>query len=303
MGFSYQDLQAKLQDNAYLKYLLQNKLIEFKNLECLSNSHISIYSGKGPSNDLHLGHLFLLKIIKEIKETIGASLTYMISDDEKYFNGTLTESAVVTITSLILTHFKDVEILQNTKDIGTLYPFALPFIKFFKINRISSLLGVKPNDNLGKLFYAPIQCSVVNYLHNSDKSVLIITGKDQIPYFREMDRFLNSIGKSVSYLYITDFPNLHLTSKMSSSSPKTAIFYNDFYLTQKINSAKTGSPLTLQEHKLNGVKITEDFFYYLTLYFNLNLKQNDYFSGKISAAEFKSSISTYLKLNFKNLIS
>lgn len=188
----------KLLQSQYLHTLFKNDLISFENLEILKDKNISIYTGKGPSNELHLGHLFLLKITQEVKRILNAKLYYMISDDQKYLNNTLSTKAITNITNHIESQFKDVGILQNTKNIDILYTFALPFVKFFKIGRIKSLLGLKNSDNIGKIFFIPIQCSVINYLHSLNQAVIIITGRDQEPYFKEMNRYLKSENRQVA---------------------------------------------------------------------------------------------------------
>ncbi len=237
----------------------------------------AIVSGRGPSNDLHFGHLVVFKLIKYLQKKYDCHYFIPFSDDEKYvFNkvndlGSTYKVAIENAIDIFSIGF-DPEKTHgyiSSKD-HKIYELALKFSTNLTYNTIKSAFGFEGDENPGAIFYSCIQAAhILQPTVDFNLPVVVPIGLDQDVYIR-LTRDIAGKRKinAPASLYTTYLKGL-TGGPMSSSIPETCIYLRDTkeQIREKVMSAFTGGRTTIKEQReLGGVPeicTVYDWFKYL----------------------------------------
>lgn len=243
----------------------------------------ALYTGRGPSAGIHLGHMVPWFVVKWLQDKFHAPLWFQITDDEKYLFrdfDKLEDSKVVAydnILDIIAMGFdpKLTKIFIDTEYIHHLYPLAVEIAKRITFSTAKAVFGFDESYNIGQIFYTAIQsvpCFLPTIEAGRKVPVLIPSGIDQDPHFRVTRDIAERLGYyKPAGLYSKLLPGLQgLNSRMSSSKPETAIFATDTDTDarKKIGNAFTGGRATVEEQRRLGANpyICSVFAYYQYLF-------------------------------------
>ncbi|QKF94558.1 tryptophanyl-tRNA synthetase [Fadolivirus algeromassiliense] len=279
---------------------------------------IFIYTGRGPSNTMHLGHSIPFIMTKWLQDIFNAIVVIQIADDEKYYFKDMQFKDVYDLgfenaKDIIAFGFNpDKTFIFSNRDYATkidVHNFICELMKVTHINHITPVFGIKPDMPIGCLvwplyqiaaafsqFYKPI-------FGSNQTRCVVVYSVDQDPYFRSSRDIAVKINSYKPCSVIGQFlPALEGTGKMSSTQkeedknkPITTIFLNDDSKTifDKIKKhAFSGGKETLKEHREKGADLDVDISYAYLQYFEEDdekLKQiaNDYGTGKMLTSEIK----------------
>jgi tryptophanyl-tRNA synthetase len=243
----------------------------------------ALYTGRGPSSGIHLGHMVPWIFTKWLQDKFRAPLWFQVTDDEKYLFRDfekLEDSRTIAydnILDIIAIGFdpKLTKIFIDTEYIRHLYPMAVQIAKRVTFSTAKAVFGFDESYNIGQIFYTAMQ-SVPCFLPSVDAGrnvpVLIPCGIDQDPHFRVTRDVAERLGYyKPAGLYSKLMPGLQgLESKMSTSQPETAIFATDTEkpIRKKVSNAFTGGRATVEEQRKLGANpyICSVFAYYTYLF-------------------------------------
>jgi tryptophanyl-tRNA synthetase len=239
-----------------------------------------LYTGRGPSGPVHIGHLVPWIFTKNLQEAFDTRLYFQMTDDEKFV---VDDQAVLTDTTnlayenaldLIALGFQpeDTYIIYDVKDIDLLYDIALEVAKRITYSTARSTFGFQDSTNLGWIFYPAVQavpCFLHKKLTGENVPALIPAAIDQDPYWRITRDIATRIGYyKPAQIHNRFLPGLGVGGKMSASEPETAIFTTDppEIVKRKVWKAFTGGKGTVAEQKRLGAEpdvctIFQYFFY------------------------------------------
>jgi tryptophanyl-tRNA synthetase len=309
-----EELKEKLRQKTKLKklhrFFRRNFIFSHRDLDKIidniDKNNFFIYTGRGPSGNMHIGHLISFITAKWFQDEFNCNVYIMISDDEKYV--VKKHMSLEDIKKQTQKDFEDIAAIgfntektfmfSNTEFIKQLYPYALKFGKKINYSIAKAVFGFNNETNIGHIFYPSIQIIPTVF---ENKYCLIPAGIDQDPYWR----IQRDIAKKLGYKKIVAVHNKLLIplqgneGKMSSSNEKTAIYLTDTpkEVKNKINKyAFSGGRPTLEEHKKLGGNPDIDVAYnWLEVLFEEDDNKikdiyNNYKSGKMTTGEIK----TYL---------
>jgi tryptophanyl-tRNA synthetase len=268
-----------------------------------------LYTGRGPSDHTHIGHLVPWVFTKWLQDKFHAKLIFQLTDDEKFlFNENLdTEKthslALDNALDIVALGFdpKLTEIMIDTDRSGLLYPQAIKIAKKITFSTVKATFGFDLSANIGMIFYTSIQAvpaMIESVRAGRNIPCLIPYGIDQDPHFRIARDVLPRLGflKPASIMSIFIPPLSGVEGKMSSSDPNSAIFVTDSaaVVRKKINKyAFSGGRTSVEEHrKLGGNTDIDVSYQWLRIMFepdDAKLKKihDDYTSGSLLSGEMK----------------
>ena len=269
-----------------------------------------LYTGRGPSDHTHIGHLVPWIFTKWLQDKFHAKLIFQLTDDEKFlFNENLdldkTHSlALDNALDIVALGFdpKLTEIIIDTDRSSMLYPQAIKIAKKITFSTVKATFGFDTSANIGMIFYTSIQAvpaMIESVRAGRNIPCLIPYGIDQDPHFRIARDVLPRLGylKPASIMSIFIPPLSGVDGKMSSSDPNNAIFVTDSesVVRKKINKyAFSGGRTSVEEHrKLGGNPDIDVSYQWLKIMFepdDAKLKKihDDYISGSLLSGEMKS---------------
>ena len=285
-----------------------------------------LYTGRGPSGPVHLGHIVTWEFTKWLQSSFDVPLLFQITDDEKFLFSekfkNLSETKTIAydnILDIIAIGFdpKKTKIMIDSDNSKTLYNAAIPIAKKITFSTVKSSFGFTNSNNIGEIFYTAIQAvpSIIESIwQNKNIPCLIPHAIDQDPHFRVARDVLPKLGyyKPAS-IQNSFFPDLtgH-DGKMSSSNADTAIYMSDTpkMVKSKINKyAFSGGQDTLELHrKLGGDPSVDISFQWLYQFFEsddnkIKKIEENYISGELLSGELKAilieKINQYLE-NHRN---
>ena len=227
-----------------------------------------LYTGRGPSGHIHIGHLITWIFTKYLQDVFGAKLYFQMTDDEKFlFNENLTledtlKAAYENALDVIALGFdpKKTKIVVDTECIHTLYPIALKVSKKVNFSTTKAVFGFDNSTNIGSIFYTSIQAApafLESELEKHNVPCLIPCGIDQDAHFRVARDVAPLLGYyKPALIHNKMFPSLMGSDKMSSSQPGATIFTTDppKVVRKKIMNAFTGGAVSVEEQKKSGGK-------------------------------------------------
>ena len=276
-----------------------------KILECIEKKKPFInLTGIASSGAYHLGHKENIDMFKFFKEQ-GAKNLFAVSDIDAYCSrGKIQTSqeakkfAVENIADALALGLEEEDIYVQSRKPASYYSLAFEISKKITTSTNNAIYG---EIDLGKisanlLQYADILHGQLPGFFGKMPSITGI-GLDQDPHarsVRDVAKRLPYNFEMPSFLYFKFQSGLMEGTKMSSSSPDTAIFLNDSAkeIERKIQKAFTGGRNTLEEHRRLGGVLEVDKVYELLLFHypdSRELKRiaDDFSSGKMLSRELK----------------
>ena len=225
-----------------------------------------LYTGRGPSGPVHIGHLAPWIFTKYLQDKFDAKLYFQMTDDEKFLHNddfTLKEPqqwAYENALDIIALGFdpKKTRIIVDTKDMGAMYKLALRIAKHMNFSTVRAAFGFQESTNIGMLFYPAVQAApafIESDLVGHNVPCLIPAAIDQDPYWRVTRDVAPKLGYyKPAQIHCRFVPGLGRGGKMSASMPETSIFTVDSpqVAAKKVMAAFTGGRATVDEQRKLG---------------------------------------------------
>lgn len=260
-----------------------------------------IYTGRGPSSRMHIGHLLPFMFAKWLQEKFKVNFYVEITDDEKFLVKNLGIEEVKkysyeNILDIIALGFDQDRtfIFQDMEYIRNMYPLALKISKRINFSTAKAVFGFTNQSNIGIISFPSLEIAPTFF---EEKPCLIPAAVDQDPYWRLQRDVAQSLGKEKSIQIYNMFlpPLTGVTGKMSASQPESAVYLDDTEkeVEKKIKNAFSGGQPTIELHrKLGGNPDIDVPFLWLKYLFEPDDKklkkiEEDYRSGKLLTGELK----------------
>jgi len=241
-----------------------------------------LYTGRGPSGPVHIGHLVPWIFTKHLQDKFGTRLYFQMTDDEKFMveDELKLEQAknfgYENALDLIALGFKPEKtfIIFDVEDIDLLYDIALEVAKRITYSTAKATFGFQDSTNIGWIFWPAIQavpCFIHKKLTGENVPALIPAAIDQDPHWRVTRDIAQKLGYyKPAQIHCRFLPGLGVGGKMSASEPETSIFTTDSpeVVKRKIWNAFTGGKGTAAEQRKTGAdpNICTIFQYFLYLF-------------------------------------
>ena len=274
-----------------------------------NGEHFYLYTGRGPSGFIHLGHLLPWLFTKYLQDKFGAKLLFQITDDEKFlYNLGATKETISKYTSenildIIAIGFNPdlTRIIIDTKHIHHLYPIATEIARKITFSTAKAVFGFTNSTNIGMIGFPSIQaapCFLPSIIEKTPTPVLIPAAIDQDPYWRITRDIATKLGfYKPAQIHSKFLPSLSKDSKMSSSRPETAILTTDEpeIVEKKVLSSFTGGQATISlQKKLGGNADICPVYDYLKYFFDDEKESLERYirckSGNLLCGECKSDL-------------
>lgn len=268
-----------------------------------------LYTGRGPSGPVHIGHLIPWMFTKHLQDKFNAKLYFQMTDDEKFLYhdefalSTTQEWAYENALDLIALGFdaKKTRIILDSKSMSVLYNLAIQIAKHMNFSTVRAVFGFQESTNIGMIFFPAIQAApafLESYLEGHNVPCLIPAAIDQDPYWRLTRDVAPKLGYyKPAQIHCRFVPGLGRGGKMSASMPETSIFTIDSPETvkKKVSSAFTGGRATIEEQRRLGANpdICSVFSYNYFLFMNDGEIENlrkECQGGKIMCGECKENL-------------
>jgi len=263
-----------------------------------------LYTGRGPSKSMHIGHLVPLIFTKWLQDTFKCNLYIEVTDDEKFLyrrEYTWKEVQQYTgenILDIIAVGFDPDRtfIFKDSEYVKNVYPLLMRTARKITGSTVKAVFGFDDSTNIGMSFYPAYQAIPTFF---EKRRCLIPAAIDQDPYWRVQRDIAEGMGfQKTAAIHSKFLPPLQgITGKMSSSAgQETAILLTDDEKTvkNKINKyAFSGGQATVEEHrKLGGNPDIDVPYQWLDILFepsDAKMKQinDDYRAGKLLTGELK----------------
>jgi tryptophanyl-tRNA synthetase len=241
-----------------------------------------LYTGRGPSGPVHIGHLVPWIFTRHLQEKFGVRLYFQMTDDEKFLvddEASLAETrkyAYENALDLIAVGFKpeDTFIIYDVEDMDLLYDVTLEVAKRITYSTARATFGFQESTNIGWVFWPAIQaapCFIHKKLTGENAPALIPAAIDQDPYWRVTRDIAQKLGYyKPAQIHCRFLPGLGAGGKMSASMPETSIFTMDQpeVVKKKVWNAFTGGKGTAAEQRKTGgdPNVCSIFQYYFYLF-------------------------------------
>jgi len=282
----------------------RNVVFAHRDFEKALEKGFFLYTGRGPSGPMHIGHIIPFYLTKWLQEKFKVNVYIELTDDEKFlepkrklsFEETQkwTEENILDIISVGFDPdrtfiFKDTEYIRN------MYPLALKVAKVINFSTVRAIFGFTNQTSIGMIFFPTLQIVPTFF---EDKICLVPSSIDQDPYFRLQRDVAERLHRQrCATIYHKLLPGLlGIDCKMSSSKPETCVYLDEGEesIREKIYKyAFSGGQPTLELHrKLGGNPEIDVCFQWLYLFFEDDDKrieeiEEEYRSGRMSTGELK----------------
>jgi tryptophanyl-tRNA synthetase len=293
-----------------LHYFFSHRDLDFILRKVESGEKIYLYTGRGPSGMVHMGHLMPWMFTKYLQDKFGSKLLFQITDDEKFlYSQDRTREEIKRFTyenilDIISVGFdsNSTKIIVDTKHIKHLYPISLEIAKRITFSTTKAVFGFSASTNIGMIGFPPVQaapCLLPSLIEGKPTPVLIPAAIDQDPYWRITRDVAEKMGfYKPAQIHSKFLPSLDAPGgKMSSSKPGTAIFTTDEpeVIDKKVSNAFTGGQATVALQRLYGGNALEcPVFWYLRYLFDNQKESDERFvkciSGNLLCGECKSDL-------------
>jgi tryptophanyl-tRNA synthetase len=263
-----------------------------------------LYTGRGPSGPMHIGHLIPFMFTKWLQDKFKVNVYIELTDDEKFLEPkrklSLEETrkwAYENILDIIAVGFDENRtfIFQDPEYIRNMYPLAIKIAKKINFSTVKAVFGFKNETNIGLIFFPALEIVPTFF---EDKICLIPAAVDQDPFWRLQRDVADALGRRKSAQIHSKFlpPLTGIEGKMSASKPESSIYLTDDEKTvrEKIyKHAFSGGQPTIELHrKLGGNPDVDVSFQWLKTLFEeddnkLKKIEEDYRSGKLLTGELK----------------
>jgi tryptophanyl-tRNA synthetase len=269
---------------------------------------VSVITGRGPSEKMHIGHLVQFMVAKSLQDVFGCQVFIPISDDEKFYvkekldyEKALEYSKDNILDIIALGFDPEKTFIFQDFEFTNIYRYAAKIAKRITYSTSKAIFGLTPEQNIGWSFYPAIQAAHILFpqFYTGKKHISVVpVGMDQDPFIRltrDIATNKNIDLEKPCAIHSKFIPSLDGGAKMSASG-NYVIFLDDDEKTvkDKINkNAFSGGQKTLEEHREKGGKTKIDVcFQYLKMFFEqddekLEQIKQDYESGKMLTGELK----------------
>lgn len=268
-----------------------------------------LYTGRGSSGEVHLGHTVPWIVTKWLQDVYGVDLWFQITDDEKFLfkqELTLEESnrlAHENALDVLAMGFdpKKTKIFIDSEFSQTLYPIAIQIAKKINFSTAKAVFGFTNEHNIGAIFYTSMQsvpCILPSVLAKRNIPCLIPYAIDQDAHFRVTRDVLPKLGYyKPGAIHCRFLPPLTGPGKMSTTGAEknSTIFMNDDPATVRkkvMKYAFSGGKDTIDEHRKHGGNCDVDSSFQWLTYFEpsdeklMDIKAR-YESGEMLSSELK----------------
>lgn len=232
-----------------------------------------LYTGRGPSGKMHLGHLLPFMFTKWLQDRFGVDLIIQITDDEKFLFRDINEEEIKkntreNVLDILSLGFRPekTHILIDSEQANSLYNNAIKVSRHITASTAKAVFGFTDSDSIGKYFFTSIQ-AVPSFLLSAIKGenvrCLIPYAIDQDPHFKVARDVIPKLGYYKPSSIISKFlPSLKGSGKMSSSDVNSGIYLDD---SQKVVRKKlmkyafSGGRETAEEQRKYGANPDIDF--------------------------------------------
>lgn len=213
-----------------------------------NGKQIYIYTGRGPSGEMHLGHLIPFMFTKWLQDALQCIVIIQLSDDEKfYFKGNTNENSIEYYNNLCYENAKDIIacgfnidktfIFSNYEGFDNhMYKNVVKINKLIPTHQIEKIFGFSSNNSIGQMSWpvfqiAPTISTSFPYIFHRDTTsdqlinyarCVVIMAVDQYPFFalaRTMsEKCKNNRFIKPTTLHSKFIPSLNGTGKMSSTN-------------------------------------------------------------------------------------
>lgn len=308
-----EDLLKRIQKITGKNFMLDRKIFfAHRDLKWLLDEYekgnkFFLYTGRGPSGKMHLGHLMPMIFTKWLQDVFDVDVWIQFTDDEKFLFKEKTYEEIQKqmeedFLDIIAVGFnpKKTHFLIDTKHADLIYPEACKVAKKITYSMVKSSFGLDESSNIGQIFYTSMQ-AVPAFLPSVIKGkkipCLIPHAIDQDPHFRLTRDILPKLGHhKPASIQCSFLPPLTGTGGKMSSSTGESIYLTDTpkEVERKIKKyAFSGGRDTLEEHRRHGGNPDIDVsFQYLRFMFEPDDKKlreihNAYKSGAMTSGELK----------------
>jgi tryptophanyl-tRNA synthetase len=250
--------------------------------EYKKHKKVGLYTGRGPSGRVHLGHLMPWFFCKYLQDAFNADLYFQMTDDEKFLHRP--ELSLEDTISYTYDNALDViacglsadktHIFSDTEHIDQIYKLGLHVAKRVTVSTIKGVFGLTDSDNIGLIWFPALQamtCFLQSEREGFNIPCLIPAAIDQDPYWRMTRDIAEKLGYyKPTQIHAKFLPGLQKGGKMSASQPETAIFTTDSMeeANKKILGAFTGGRDSLSEQRELGgnPEVCSVYAYYFYLF-------------------------------------
>jgi tryptophanyl-tRNA synthetase len=317
----FEKITGEIHPMLKLHYFFSHRDLDIILQKIESGDKIYLYTGRGPSGMVHMGHLMPWMFTKYLQDKFRSKLLFQLTDDEKFlYSQDLTREEVRRFTyenilDIISVGFdpNNTKIIVDTTHIKHLYPVALEIAKRITLSTAKAVFGFSGSTNIGMIGFPPIQaapCFLPSIIEGNPTPVLIPAAIDQDPYWRMTRDIAEKMGfYKPAQIHSKFLPSLDAPGgKMSSSKPETAIFTTDEpeVIDKKVSSAYTGGQATVALQRLyGGNALGCPVFWYLRYFFDDQKESDERFvkciSGNLLCGECKSDLARESKSYIGNL--
>ena len=279
-----------------------------------------LYTGRGPSGPVHIGHLVPWIFTKYLQDVFGSKLFFQMTDDEKFLIHpefeleTSTKFAYDNALDVIATGFdpEKTKIIVDVDSAGILYNLAVRVAKRITFSTVKATFGFTDSSNIGIIFFPAIQavpCFLETELIGENVPCLIPAAIDQDPYWRVTRDVAPKLGYfKPAQIHCKFLPGLGKGGKMSASLPETCIFTTDLpeEAEKKVKNAYTGGKPTVEEQRRCGADPTICPIYYYDYYLfeeddaKLKATFEKCKSGELLCGEHKAALAQKVKRFLKD---
>ena len=306
----FQKITGEVHPMLKLHYFFSHRDLDSILSKVESGEKIYLYTGRGPSGMVHMGHLMPWMFTKYLQDKFGSKLLFQLTDDEKFlYSQERTREEIrhytyENILDIISVGFDpdNTKIIVDTTHIKHLYPIALEIAKRITFSTAKAVFGFSSSTNIGMIGFPPVQaapCFLPSLIEGKPTPVLIPAAIDQDPYWRMTRDVAEKMGfYKPAQIHSKFLPSLDSRGgKMSSSKPETAIFTTDEpeVIEKKVSSAFTGGQATVALQRLyGGNALGCPVFWYLRYFFDDEKESDERFvkciSGNLLCGECKSDL-------------
>lgn len=225
-----------------------------------------LYTGRGPSGDVHIGHVVPWIFTKYLQDKFDAKLYFQLTDDEKFFiTPEMSKEKALSLSyenalDVIAIGFdpKKTKLISDMKNAKVMYNIAIDVAKHVTASTAKAVFGFTDSSNIGIIFFPSMQaapCFVESVFEKKNVPCLIPAAIDQDPYWRIARDVAPKLGYyKPAQIHSRFLPGLGKGGKMSSSMPETCIFTVDSpkVAEKKIMNAFTGGRSTVEEQRKLG---------------------------------------------------
>jgi len=313
-----------------LHFMLRRKIFfSHRDMNWLLNEYekgnkFFLYTGRGPSGPVHIGHLLPWILTKWLQEKFDAELWFQFTDDEKFLFRKKQDAHLEDYQKISYENALDViavgfnpkktHFLVNSRPehAGLMHDEAIKIADRITASTVKASFGFEDSYSIGQFFITAIQAVpaiLPSVLKGKNIPCLIPLGVDQDPHFRVARDVYPKLGFYKPAIMHSKFmTGLLADGKMSASIPQSTIYTTDTpkEVEEKIKKhAFSGGRGSLAEHRKYGGNPDIDVCYqWLQAFFEPDDKKlakiyNDYKSGKLLTSDLKSytieKINAFLK--------